>query len=80
MKKINSFLILAFLCFNIITAHEKSNLAKIDLKDGTIYQIDETISGTVDYRTKKISFAEADTINYLKYDFSSNVPKSLITS
>ena len=80
MKKINSFLILAFLCFNIITAHEKSNLAKIDLKDGTIYQIDETISGTEDYRTKKISFAEADTINYLKYDFSSNVPKSLITS
>ena len=79
MKKINYFLILVYFSINIIT-QAKSTLVQTELKEGAIYEINEEIKDIDEYKTKTISFASNDTINYLKYDFSSNMPTSLITS
>ncbi len=79
MKKINYFLILVYFSINIIT-QAKSTLVQTELKEGAIYEINEEIKDTNEYKTKTISFASNDTINYLKYDFSSNMPTSLITA
>ena len=74
MKKCIQIFILLFLFLNI-TSSELSPLT-----DGTVYSIDQDISGRTDYKTKQISFGENDDIYYLKYDFSSKVPSSLITA
>ena len=73
MNKIYHLLILFFLCTYSLS-NESSNF-----KDGSIYTIDEDIPGTTEYKTKTMTFASSDTVNYFKYDFS-NIPTSEITA
>ena len=73
MKKIYQVLFLFFFSINILSIHSLS------LKDGTIYEIDENIPGTTEYKTKTMSFQSTDTVNYFKYEFAT-VPSSLITA
>ena len=56
MKKCIQIFILLFLFLNI-TSSELSPLT-----DGTVYSIDQDISGRTDYKTKQISFGENDDI------------------
>ena len=74
MRKFYELLILIFL------AIFAKSLGAEPLKDGTLYTIDEMIEGTDEYRTKTVSFSIADSIHYLKYDFTSSVPSSLVTA
>ena len=64
MKKFYEVLILIFLIINIKTSDSTS------LKDGTVYEIDQNIEGTTEYKTKTVSFSASDSIYYLKYDFA----------
>ena len=74
MKKCYEVLILIFLIINIKTSDSTP------LKDGTVYEIDQDIEGTTEYKTKTVSFSASDSIYYLKYDFASKVPSSLTTA
>ena len=74
MRKFYELLILIFLVIEISCSSSES------LGDGTVYTIDELIEGSTEYRTKTISFSETDSIYYLKYDFSENLPSSLISA
>ena len=80
MKKINPLLILGFIILNIISIKAESNLLFNSLKDGTVYEIDESVSGTDEYKTKTVSFTSTDTLYYLKYDFGTNLPTSAMTA
>ena len=80
MKKMNQLLILAFLILNTFTIQAKSDLSHAELKDGAVYEINEDISGTDQYKTKTVSFESTDAIHYLKYDFGTNIPTSIITA
>ena len=73
MKKIYQILFLFFFTLNILSTH------CLSLKDGTVYEIDENIPGTTEYKTKTMSFQSTDTVNYFKYEFAT-VPSSLITA
>ena len=52
MKKFYEVLILIFLIINIKTSDSTS------LKDGTVYEIDQNIEGTTEYKTKTVSFQQ----------------------
>ena len=74
MKKIYEVLILLFLSFNIIC----SSLSA--LEEGTIYEINENIEGTTEYKTKTMTYGNGDSVNYFKYSFSNNFPTNNITA
>ena len=80
MKKMYYLIYLFFLLFNNIFIQVSSNLTKESLKEGIIYLINESISGSDEYKTKTVFFGTSDIINYLTYDFGSSLPSSLITS
>ena len=71
MKSIFQILLLFFFFINILSINSLS------LKDGSIYEIDEDIPGTTEYKTKTMPFSP--TINYFKYVFT-KIPSSLITA
>ena len=73
MQKFSLILILTF--FFLL-----NSISSSPLKDGTVYEIDQNIVGTTEYKTKTVSFQASDTIYYLKYDFGSKVPSSLTTA
>ena len=74
MKKIHEVLILLFLCFNIICSDFSS------LEEGTVFEINENIEGTTEYKTKTMTYGHGDSINYFKYSFSSNFPSNNVTA
>ena len=80
MKKINYLIYPLFLLLNNIFIQVSSNLIKESLKEGIIYPINENISDSDEYKTKTVFFGTSNIINYLTYDFGSNIPSSLITS
>ena len=73
MSKISQIILILILCSNILIANSLS------LKEGTIYEIDQDISGTTEYKTKTMSFGSSDTVNYFRYSFL-KIPSSLITA
>ena len=74
MKTLHQILLLIFLFINTM------NKELSPLKEEIFYDIDESIPATEEYKTKEITFASTDTANYFKYDFSTNVPSSNITT
>ena len=74
MKKIHEVLILLFLCFNIICSDFSA------LEEGTVFEINENIEGTTEYKTKTMTYGQGDSINYFKYSFSSNFPSNNVTA
>ena len=73
MKSILQILHLLFFFINILSINSLS------LQDSSVYKIDENITGTDEYKTKKMPFESTDTVNYFKYEFTS-IPSSLITA
>ena len=74
MKDIYKVFLFLFLCYNILC----SDLSP--LKDGTIFEINENIEGTTEYKTKTILYEKGDLTNYFKYTFSTNIPSNNITA
>ena len=74
MKEIYKVFLFFFLCSNILC------LDLSPLKECAIFEIDENIEGTNEYKTKTILYEKGDSINYFKYTFSTNFPSNNIAA
>ena len=79
MKEIYKYFCLLIVLINCLSKTSQFNLQRETLKDETIYNIDEEIKGTTDYKKAEFEFKSTDINQFFKYE-SSNIPSSKVSA